>query len=60
MVFWAEPSSGHGTPAILHSDYGAQYLAWRHTQRLAFLGAQISMADTGLWDLPESIKPVSV
>jgi putative transposase len=37
----------YGTPTIFHSDQGAQYTAWRHTQRLTFLGVQISMADTG-------------
>jgi putative transposase len=34
-------------PAIFHSDQGAQYTAWRHTERLRFAGTQISMADTG-------------
>jgi putative transposase len=36
-----------GTPSIFHSDQGSQYTAWRHTQRLLWLGVRISMADTG-------------
>jgi len=34
-------------PTIFHSDQGAQYTAFRHTERLHFVGAQISMSDTG-------------
>jgi len=36
-----------GTPSIFHSDQGSQYTAWRHTQRLTWLGVRISMSDTG-------------
>lgn len=42
-----EMALNQGTPSIFHSDQGAQYTAWRHTQRLLWLGVRISMADTG-------------
>ncbi len=35
----------HRTPHLFHSDQGAQYTAWRHTQLLLALGVQISMSD---------------
>ena len=42
-----EMALANGTPTIFHSDQGSQYTAWRHTRRLALLGVQISMTDTG-------------
>ena len=42
-----EMALNHRTPRIFHSDQGAQYTAWRHTQLLLALGVQISMSDTG-------------
>jgi transposase InsO family protein len=42
-----EMALNHGTPRVFHSDQGAQYTAWRHTQLLLALGVQISMSDTG-------------
>jgi len=36
-----------GTSFLLHSDQGAQYTAWAHTERLLALGVKISMSDTG-------------
>jgi len=37
----------NGQPAIFHSDQGAQYTAWEHTDLLRNAGCQISMADVG-------------
>jgi transposase InsO family protein len=42
-----EMALNHRTPRLFHSDQGAQYTAWRHTQLLLALGVQISMSDTG-------------
>lgn len=35
-----------GTPFIFHSDQGAQYAAWEHTELLLTAGVKISMSDT--------------
>ena len=37
----------NGRPTIFHSDQGAQYTAWQHTEMLRTAGCQISMADVG-------------
>lgn len=42
-----EMALDHRTPTIFHSDQGAQYTAWRHTQLLLAAGVQISMSETG-------------
>jgi putative transposase len=34
-------------PFIFHSDQGAQYAAWLHTERLHALGVKLSMSDKG-------------
>ena len=42
-----EVALSKGVPFIFHSDQGAQYTAWEHTERLLALGVKISMSDTG-------------
>ncbi len=42
-----EMALNYRTPRIFHSDQGAQYTAWRHTQLWRALGVQISLANTG-------------
>lgn len=42
----AQMALAKGTPFIFHSDQGAQYAAWAHTELLLAAGAKLSMSDT--------------
>ena len=48
MGLWTRQHAGHDTTGVIaHSDKGVQYLAVRHTQRLAEVGAVASVGSTG-------------